>query len=209
MLIKRIFDIGIAILVLVVLLPVLILAAILILITMPGSVLFRQERIGRNGLPFTIYKFRSMKVNQAHTSVTTSTDSRITPFGLFLRQTKIDELPQLFNILKGEMSIVGPRPDVPGYYDTLKGDDSIVLSVRPGLTGLDSMFYPREEALLDEQTDPDHYYNTILWPHKVRLNRWYGEHWSFGLDMKIVFNTASLLLFGKMVFKINVDVEGV
>ena len=138
-------------------------------------------------------------------SVTLSTDNRITPLGQFLRRTKLDELPQLINILKGEMSIVGPRPDVPGYYDTLKGNDQIIWKLRPGLTGLDSLNYPNEQRILDRKEDPEVFYDTVLWPDKVRLNRWYAEHQSLLMDLGIVLNTASLLLMGKQLVKVGRD----
>ncbi len=146
-----------------------------------------------------------MKLNSSKVSVTLSTDSRITPLGQFLRKTKIDELPQLLNILKGEMSIVGPRPDVPGYYDTLKGDDQIIWKLRPGLTGLDSMCYPNEQVILDKEADPELFYDTVLWPDKVRLNRWYAENRGLWMDVKIIMNTASLLLMGKQMVRFGGD----
>ncbi len=179
------------------------LTAIIIAVGMPGPLLFRQIRIGRGGKPFTIYKFRSMKINSSSKSITLSNDKRITPFGRFIRNTKIDELPQLFNILKGDMNIVGPRPDVPGYYDTLTGEDQKIWALRPGLTGLDSMFYPDEQKILDPQPDPQQYYDKVLWPDKVRLNLWYANNRSLLLDIKIILNTASQLLFNKLLFKIN------
>lgn len=183
--------------------PILLFTAIMIKLTMPGPVLFKQIRIGYGGKPFTINKFRSMKINSSRTSITLSTDNRITPFGQFIRRSKIDELPQLFNILKGEMAIVGPRPDVPGYYDKLIGENQIIWSLYPGLTGLDSMFYPDEQTILDVQPNPQDYYDNILWPDKVRINLWYAKNRSLVLDVKIILNTASQLLLKKMIFKIN------
>jgi lipopolysaccharide/colanic/teichoic acid biosynthesis glycosyltransferase len=174
---------------------------------MPGPILFRQVRIGHKGKPFTIFKFRSMKLNNSRKSITLSTDKRITPFGNFIRKTKIDELPQLFNILKGDMNIVGPRPDVPGYYDTLSRKDQKIWTLRPGLTGLDSMFYPNEQAILDHQPNPQQYYDEVLWPDKVRLNLWYAKNRSLILDLKIILNTATQLLFRKILFQINTTSE--
>lgn len=200
---KRLFDFLFAVMALLVLSPFMLMAAIIIKVTMPGPVLFKQKRIGRHAAPFTIYKFRSMKINSSKVSVTLSTDVRITAFGHFLRKTKLDELPQLFNILKGEMSIVGPRPDVPGYYDTLKGADQVIWQLRPGLTGLDSMCYPNEQRILDRQKDPEAFYDARLWPDKVRLNRWYAEHRNLWMDVKIVVNTFGILLFGKQGFNIK------
>ena len=183
--------------------PLMLFTALIIKISMPGAVFFKQRRIGLGGRPFTIYKFRSMKQNSGDISITLSADSRITPFGQFIRKTKIDELPQLFNILKGDMNIVGPRPDVPGYYDTLSGEKQLIWTLRPGLTGLDSMFYPNEQAILDHQPNPQQYYDEVLWPDKVRLNLWYAKNRSLSLDIKIILNTATQLVFKKMIFKIN------
>lgn len=204
---KRLFDLTLATVWILLLSPILILAAILIKTTMPGPVIFKQKRIGKEGKPFIIYKFRSMRINTSDTAITLSTDKRITRFGRFIRKTKIDELPQLCNILKGEMSIVGPRPDVPGYYDTLTGENQLIWTLRPGLTGLDSMFYPNEQVILDHQTHPRQYYDNILWPHKVRLNLWYTKNRTLLIDMKIICNTATQLLFGKLIFRINTEGE--
>lgn len=181
------------------LLPVMLLAALLIKLTMPGPVLFVQQRIGRYGRPFRIYKFRSMVVNNESIAITTGKDKRITPFGQVLRTTKVDEFPQLINILKGEMSFVGPRPDLPGYYDTLTGKAKQVLNLRPGLTGLDSVFYPYEEQIMAHQPDPSRYYREVLWPHKVRINLWYYHNRSFWLDIKIMLNTLTIVIFGKKI----------
>jgi lipopolysaccharide/colanic/teichoic acid biosynthesis glycosyltransferase len=202
---KRLFDLLLSLVALLVLWPLMLLAVIIIKVSMPGPALFKQTRIGRYAHPFVIYKFRTMRLNNSKVSVTLSTDSRITPFGNFLRRTKIDELPQLFNILKDEMSIVGPRPDVPGYYDTLKGDDQVIWQLRPGLTGLDSMCYPNEQAILDKEADPERFYDEQLWPDKVRLNKWYAENRSLWMDVRIVLNTASLLLMGKQLVRIGGD----
>ena len=202
---KRLFDVGLSLVAVIVLSPLLLFTALAIKVSMPGSVLFRQIRIGRYGKPFTIYKFRTMRLNNSTVSVTLSNDSRITPFGHFLRKTKIDEFPQLINILRGEMSIVGPRPDVPGYYDTLKGEDQVIWQLRPGLTGLDSMCYPNEQAILDREADPEKFYDEKLWPDKVRLNRWYAENRSLWLEFKIVVNTLGVLVFGREVFEIGIE----
>ena len=187
---KRLFDIFSSLFALLLLFPLLLLVALLIKLTMPGPVLFRQIRIGFGGRPFTIYKFRSMKVNRSKVSITLSSDNRITPLGRFLRRSKIDELPQLWNILRGDMSVVGPRPDVPGYSDKLQGSDQLLWTVRPGLTGLDSISYPDEETILDQQPDPQKYYDEVLWPDKVRLNLAYIKNRSFWMDIAIILFTV-------------------
>lgn len=156
---------------------------------MPGPVFFRQTRIGYNAQPFIIYKFRSMHVNTSNVSITLSNDERITPFGRFLRQTKMDELPQLLNIIKGDMSVVGPRPDVPGYSDKLIGEDQLIWTVKPGLTGLDSLTYPDEQIILDKQENPQKYYDEVLWPAKVAINVEYVKNRTMMLDFKIFFRT--------------------
>jgi lipopolysaccharide/colanic/teichoic acid biosynthesis glycosyltransferase len=134
-----------------------------------------------------------MIVNKSELTVTQKSDNRITTFGRFLRKSKTDELPQLWNILIGEMSFVGPRPDVPGYSDKLLGEDQLLWTVKPGLTGLDSISYPNEEELLDKQPDPQRYYDEVLWPDKVRINVLYIKNKSFWLDLEILMRT----LFGR------------
>ena len=137
-----------------------------------------------------MWKIRTMKnIEELDTTVTTSKDPRITPFGQFLRRTKLDELPQLWNVIKGDMSLVGPRPDVPGFADTLVGEDRILLSVRPGITGLATLAYRDEEQLLAKQKDPEQYNKEVIWPEKVLLNRFYIEHYSLWLDFKIIYKT--------------------
>ncbi len=206
---KRFIDWMTAFLALIALSPVFLLVALLIKWSMPGPVFFSQMRIGRYARPFTIYKFRSMKLNTSQVSITLSSDSRVTPLGRFIRKTKIDELPQLWNILKGEMSLVGPRPDVPGYYDKLQGDAQKIWELRPGLTGLDSVCYPDEQMILDKVPNPEPYYDEFLWPDKVRLNLLYAEHQSLRLDVQIVLNTAWVLVFGKQAFPLLVGGEKV
>jgi lipopolysaccharide/colanic/teichoic acid biosynthesis glycosyltransferase len=194
---KRTFDILLSLTSLLVLLPLFVVVAVLIKLNMPGPVFFRQVRIGRHGKPFRIVKFRSMVVNRDATSITLDGDRRITPLGRFLRRSKIDELPQLWNILIGHMSFVGPRPDVPGYADQLSGEDRIILSVRPGLTGPDSVAYPEEESLLARQADPDTYYDQVLYPEKVRINREYLQQRTFWSDLGIIWRTFLWLFFKK------------
>lgn len=198
----RIRDLFIALILLIILLPLMLLSALLIKLLMPGPIFFVQQRIGRYGKPFSIYKFRSMVINTEKNGITLSKDKRITPLGRIFRKYKIDEFPQLINIIKGDMSLVGPRPDLPGYYDTLQGEFRLILKLRPGLTGLDSTFYPFEEEIMDKVKNPTLYYNETLWPHKVRINLWYFKHRTFWLDAKVLVNTLSILLFRKTLFRL-------
>ncbi len=186
---KRLFDTTVSLLALIALSPFFLLIAILIKIFMPGPVFFTQTRIGFAGNPFIIYKFRSMRMNTTDISITLKNDNRITTLGKFLRKTKVDELPQLWNILKGDMSFVGFRPDVPGYHDRLKGDERVLLNIKPGLTGADSLAYPNEEDILEKQTNPQAFYDQKLFPDKVRINLAYIQKQTFFLDLKIILYT--------------------
>lgn len=141
--------------------------------------LFKQTRIGKNGQPFTIYKLRSIPKDASQPNA----------WGAFLRKYKIDELPQLLNILKGEMTLVGPRPDVPGYADKLVGDDRIILQLKPGITGLASLKYRNEEEILSQQPNPLQYNDEVIWPDKVRINKWYAQNRTFIMDAQIIFYT--------------------
>lgn len=191
MLTKTLFDRTCAFFGLIALSPALLAIALLIRIKMPrGPVIFKQTRIGRHGKPFTMYKFRSMTMHHSGSSVSVKGESRITPLGSVLRKYKLDELPELWNVLKGDMSLVGPRPDVPGYADKLQGDDREILRLRPGITGPASLKYRDEEELLARQTDPQRYNDEVIFPDKTRINRAYLAHWSFGLDLKIIFCTV-------------------
>lgn len=156
---------------------------------MPGSVFFKQKRIGKNGAPFIMIKFRTMVVNHGGNSISVKGECRITPLGEKLRKYKLDELPEFWNILKGEMSFVGPRPDVPGYADKLVGEDRRILDMKPGLTGAASLCFSNEEELLAQQIDPVKFNNEILWPEKVRININYMKNQSFWLDIKIILFT--------------------
>jgi len=187
---KLIFDKIAAFLGLLVLWPLFIIVAILILIKMPkDSILFIQKRVGKNGKLFSMYKFKSMQVNHSGSSITIKGEKRITEFGAFLRKYKIDELPALWNVLKGDMSLVGPRPDVPGYADKLKGKDRLVLKLRPGITGPASLKYSNEEELLANVKDPQKYNDEVIFPDKVRINLEYLNNWSFWMDIKTIFKT--------------------
>ena len=191
MIFKWIFDRGMALVGLLVLWPVLLVVAVLIRVKMPGGpVVFKQKRVGRDGKLFTMYKFRSMTVGHGGSSVSVAGESRITPLGAKLRHYKLDELPELWNVLIGDMSFVGPRPDVPGYADQLKGKEREVLKLRPGITGPASLKYRDEEDLLAEQPDPQKYNDEVIFPDKVRINLYYLHHYSFIKDIEMIFCTV-------------------
>lgn len=191
MTIKYIFDRFMAFIGLLILWPVLLVVAIMIRIKMQGGpVIFKQKRVGRNGRLFTMYKFRSMTVEHGGSSVSVAGESRITPLGAKLRHYKLDELPELWNVLIGDMSFVGPRPDVPGYADQLKGKDREVLKLRPGITGPASLKYRDEEDLLAKQSDPQKYNDEVIFPDKVRINLYYLHHYSFIKDIEMIFCTV-------------------
>lgn len=174
---------------LIILMPVFVAMAVLIGITMGGPVFFSQTRIGRYGRPFRIIKFRTMQVDEDELVITIKNDRRITSTGAFLRRYRLDELPQLWNVLKGEMSLVGPRPDVPGYADKLTGDDRQILALRPGITGPATLKYANEEELLALQPDPLKYNDEFIFPDKVKINREYMFRRNFLLDIKIILYT--------------------
>ena len=187
--VKRAFDIVASLAGLIILSPVLVIVALLIKIRMPGPILFTQSRTGRYGRPFTIYKFRSMLPDHKGTVISVKGESRITPLGNTLRKYKLDELPELWNILRGEMSFVGPRPDLPEYTDRLEGEERKILELRPGLTGPATLLYANEEELLASVDDPQKYNDEVLWPQKVRLNLDYYHNRSFSGDILLIFKT--------------------
>ena len=186
---KRLFDIVCAALGLLVLSPVLLVCALLVGLTSPGGVLFRQERIGKDGVPFTIYKFRSMRKDNAGLKISTSHDTRITPVGRVLRKTKLDELPQLWNVLKGDMSFVGPRPEVREYTDLYTPEQRQVLMVRPGITGLASIRYRNENELLTASSDPNRTYIEEVMPAKLALDLEYIPRGCISYDIKLILET--------------------
>ena len=191
MILKYIFDRAMAFIGLLILWPVLLVVAILIKVKMPGGpVIFKQKRVGRDGKLFTMYKFLSMTVGHGGSSVSVAGESRITPLGAKLRHYKLDELPELWNVLIGDMSFVGPRPDVPGYADQLKGADRDVLKLRPGITGPASLKYRDEEDLLAGKEDPQRYNDEVIFPDKVRINLYYLHHYSFLKDIEMIFYTV-------------------
>ncbi|WP_314808198.1 sugar transferase [Segatella oris] len=214
MMLKFVFDKVVSLVGLIVLSPLLLIVALLIKWKMPGPILFCQQRVGRYGRIFTVYKFRTMTVkaeasvasrNSEATSIASQEQSRITPLGEKLRRYKLDELPELWNVLKGDMSFVGPRPDVPGYADQLRGEDREVLLLRPGITGPASLKYRNEEDILeavDEAlqkgrsglpmgiTTVQEYNDNVIYPDKVLLNRYYLHHYSFIKDIKMIVCTV-------------------
>lgn len=205
MILKRLFDIVASFCGLLILWPVLVVTAILIKIKMPGGpAFFCQKRAGKDGNLFTCHKFRSMTVKHNGSSVSVSGDSRITPFGAKLRHYKIDELPELWDVLIGNMSFVGPRPDVPGYADKLEGEDRDVLKLRPGTTGPATLKYRLEDEMISEyvakrQAEGDtrdsqviavEYNDTVIYPDKVRLNCYYYRNYSFWKDIEMIFATV-------------------
>lgn len=190
MILKWIFDRVMALIGLVVLLPVFLVVGILIKIKMPnGPILFRQKRVGKGGRIFTMVKFRSMVVSHSGSSVSVAGESRISPLGAKLRKYKLDELPELWNVLIGDMSFVGPRPDVPGFADKLVGEEQEILQLRPGITGPASLKYRNEEELLASVDDPIRYNTEVIYPDKVRINLDYLRHWSFARDLKYIVQT--------------------
>lgn len=188
--IKRTFDTLLAAIGILLLWPVGILIAIAVIISSPGPALFIQKRVGQHGKLFGCIKFRTMYLG-AHErgSITACSDTRITWLGKFLRKFKLDELPQLWNVLTGKMSFVGPRPDVPGYADRLEGEDRKILLLRPGITGPASIYFRKEEQILSQVKDPASYNDQIIWPQKVQLNKQYLENWSFWNDVGLVLIT--------------------
>lgn len=205
MILKWIFDRVIALIGLLFLWPVLIVIAIMIKVRMPGGpVMFVQDRVGKNGKLFKYHKFRSMTVNHHGSSVSVAGESRITPFGAILRHYKLDELPSLWDVLIGNMSFVGPRPDVPGYADVLEGNDRDVLKLLPGITGPATLKYRMEDEMIsayvaqkkkngdtrDDQVIAVEYNDTVIYPDKVRLNCYYYRHYSFIKDIEMILATV-------------------
>lgn len=188
---KRAFDIVTAFTTLVLLIPLMTVVAMFIKLDSEGPVLFRQQRVGRGFRPFWIYKFRTMRksVGQDGSQVTVGNDSRITRVGRFLRKTKLDELPQLINILRGDMSFVGPRPEVPRYVRLFQREYREILTVRPGLTDLASLKYRDEAALLAKADNPEEEYTTRVLPDKINLSKDYIRHSSFLFDLGLILRT--------------------
>ncbi len=192
--IKRLFDLVAASLTTLLLAPLLGVIAVLVKRESDGPAVFRQKRVGRDGIPFTLLKFRSMTVAPTVSGplVTAATDSRITKIGAVLRATKLDELPQLINVVRGDMSIVGPRPEVQEYVDLWSEEDRrIILSVRPGITDPATLVLRREEEVLAAQPDPEQYYRDVLLPEKTRVYRYYVLHRTFTGDLGLIVKTLA------------------
>jgi len=189
--IKRSFDIAVSSLALLLCVPLFIIIAALIKLDSKGPIFFAQERIGKSFRPFRIYKFRSMIENASRqgTPITFGKDARITRVGRFLRKTKLDELPQLFNVLKGDMSLVGPRPEVPTYVDLFRHDYEEILQVHPGITDLASLKYRDEAALLANSMNPEQEYVDHVLPDKIKLAKEYVRKSSFFFDLGLILRT--------------------
>ena len=187
---KRLFDFITSLVGLILLSPIFIILSLLVKIYSEGSIFFIQERVGKNGEIFKMVKFRSMTVIQnSNSTISVKGDVRITKIGAFLRKFKLDELPELWNVLKGDMSLVGPRPDVCGYADNLKGEDRKILELRPGITGVASLKYYDEEDILASQDDPLKFNDEVIYPDKVKLNLDYYYNNNLWIDIKIIFAT--------------------
>ncbi len=198
--IKRLFDIVVSFLGLFLLSPLLLLAAFLIKWDSQGPILFRQERMGRSFRPFFIYKFRTMVKDAPHHGrpITSDGDPRITRVGRLLRKTKIDELPQLINVLKGEMSFVGPRPEVRQYVELFRQDYKEILKIRPGITDLASLKYRDEEVVLGQSGNPEEEYLRHVLPDKIKLAKEYLRRSSFFFDLTLITKTLPKLFWWRV-----------
>jgi lipopolysaccharide/colanic/teichoic acid biosynthesis glycosyltransferase len=195
---KRVFDLVVALLGLVLLAPLMVIAALLVKLDSKGPIFFRQERMGKGFRPFFIYKFRTMTHHTSETGrpLTVGDDSRITRVGRLLRKTKIDELPQLFNVLKGEMTFVGPRPEVREFVELFRQDYEEILKIRPGITDLASLKYRDEATFLGKFNNPAEAYVTQILPDKIRLGKDYIQQSSFLFDLRVILKTL-LKLFDR------------
>lgn len=188
---KRIFDVFCSIFGLVFLFPLIVFSVVIASFDTRSFGLFRQQRIGQHGKLFTVYKVKTMaSCNRDVSTVTASNDSRITRSGAIMRKLKIDELPQLFNVILGDMSFVGPRPDVPGYADTLVGSDREILELKPGITGMATVAFKFEEDLLYESSKPEEFNKIVIFPIKVDLNKKYLLEYSLLLDFRLILRTV-------------------
>lgn len=195
MFLKRVFDIVASFCGIVILFPLIIIVSILIKITSKGPVLFKQVRVTKNGKLFKIYKFRTMRENsEGNKQITVGKDNRITGIGHILRKTKLDELPQLFNVLKGEMSLVGPRPEVPKYVELYTDEQIEILKVPAGITDYASIYFSNESELLGEAENPEEFYIKKIMPYKIELNKKYINEIGIMTDIKIIILTILKIL---------------
>ncbi len=185
---KRLFDIFFSMFGLLLLWPVILISSVIAGFDTKASGFFRQKRVGRYGHLFEVIKLRTMR-NVTGTKITTLNDARITKWGAVFRRYKLDELPQLWNVLKGDMSFVGPRPDMPGYLDQLTGDNRVLLELRPGITGPASLKYKDEEKVLAEVEDAKTYNDNVIWPDKIMINVEYYHNWSLSADIGYILRT--------------------
>ena len=190
---KRGFDIVVSGAALVLLLPLMIVLAILVRLDSPGPSLFRQTRVGKSFCEFQLLKFRSMRNGNCGTEVTFGQDARITRVGTFLRTFKLDELPQLWNVFRGDMSLVGPRPEVPMFVERFRPDYEEILSIRPGITDPASIRYRSEAEILGNYQDPMNYYTNVILPNKIEISRLYVRSASFGKDVSLIFQTIAVI----------------
>ncbi|WP_026753235.1 sugar transferase [Sediminibacter sp. Hel_I_10] len=183
---KRAFDLVLSVFLLPVLIVPIVLLIILSIVETKAFGIFVQQRVGQFGRPFQIYKIRTLN-NDVHQLG--HLEKAATPLGRLIRRYKLDELPQLFNVILGQMSFVGPRPDLFGFADLLEGEDRIILKVKPGITGPATLKYRHEEKLLSQQKDPELYNRLVIWKDKVEINKHYVQNWSFSLDLKLIIKS--------------------
>lgn len=190
MLLKRMFDILMSFIGIIILLPLMIIIGIIIKLTSKGPILFKQIRVTKNSKLFQIYKFRTMRENsEGNKQITVGNDSRITGIGKILRKTKLDEIPQLFNVIKGEMSLVGPRPEVPKYVELYNDEQKKILQVPAGITDYASIYFSNESELLGKADNPEKFYIEKIMPYKIELNQKYIENINIFTDIKIIILT--------------------
>jgi lipopolysaccharide/colanic/teichoic acid biosynthesis glycosyltransferase len=204
LLLKRIFDIIVSSITLILLWPFIVTIGVLIRLDSKGPIFFVQKRVGKDGKLFNCIKFRTMVINsEKKGTITSATDNRITSIGAILRRYKLDEFPQLWNVLWGKMSFVGPRPDVPGYADKLRGEDRKILLLRPGITGPASLYFRNEEVLLTKVGNAKQFNDTVIWPLKVKINLEYLDTWSIWKDIGYILITLLPVL--NIIFRIVKD----
>ena len=195
--VKRSFDFIVALAAVIVVSPLLLVLALILKLTSPGPVFYRGVRIGKNGVPFRIFKFRTMVINAEKLggSATAEDDPRITPIGRFIRRNKLDEFPQFLNVLVGDMSLVGARPEVKKYVDMYSEEENQILDLRPGITDWASIWNSNEAAVLEGSSDPEKTYEELIRPTKLALQLFYARNHSLLVDVKILFHTFCRLLF--------------